>query len=257
MSYDRGPLSEAQLSDIDQQALASYVAQRAPTLHRELGAEDAASRLGLTHKSGPRMLPTPAGLLLFGLVPQLMHPEWGLSALRVDGRSMSDPIAAREDLEGPLGQLLDRGLAFVREHTHTLTNQAQPDSQAEEYPLGAVREALVNALLHRDLRKSGRVALRIFDDRLEVWSPGGPPDAAGDLDDLAQDGGVSMPRNPLLAATARTLGLGEQLGRGLPTMRRAVAASSALKLDIRCTMRDVLVTFPSRLLHPRDRRALS
>ena len=76
-----------------------------------------------------------------------------------------------------------------------------------------MREAVVNALVHRDLRRAGRIAIRRFHDRLEVWSPGSLPEGLSDVSELLREGGVPHPRNPILAAFARSLGIGEQRPR--------------------------------------------
>ncbi len=249
MSFERTPLVTAEIDDLDQEALESFIKQRAPASIRDRGSELVALKLGLLARSGSRVVPTVAAMLLFGKLPQLLHPEWGVSALRVAGLLLSDPLAARADLEGNIPSLLEQSLAFVRDHSRTAADQVTLNDVAGEYSETAVREALLNALLHRDLRKTGRVAVRMFNDRLEVWSPGGPTDAAGDLEELCQEGGVSMPRNGLLAAIARAMGLGDQVGRGLPIMRRAVADISQQRFEIRTSSRDVLVVIPSRLQH--------
>lgn len=256
MSFERGALATAQLEDLDLDRLMAFAERRSPFL-AGLPPDEAAARLGLAHKAGPRTMPTAAGLLTFGRLPQLMHPEWGVAAVRIDGLAISDPIRAREDIEGDVLTLVRASQSFVERHTRTLTDQVQPDCAESEYADVALREALANAVLHRDLRKSGRVALRIFDDRLEVWSPGGLPDGVGELDELVQDGGVSLPRNPLLAATARLLGLGEQLGRGLATMRRAVTQLPSQRLEIRSSPSDFLVVLPSQLRRPLSARPLT
>jgi predicted HTH transcriptional regulator len=61
---------------------------------------------------------------------------------------------------------------------------------------------------------------------------------------------VSLPRNPLLAATARTMGLGEQIGRGLAIIRRTVAQGIQIPVEIATTQNDVLLIIPSALQHP-------
>lgn len=191
-------------------------------------------RLGLLARMGSKLHPTAVGLLAFGRVPQLYHPEWGVSVVRVAGGELTDALVDKRDLEGNLAALVASTLSFVAERA--------PD----EHPTEAVREALVNALVHRDLRKTARVALRIFDDRLEVQSPGGLPEGLGDLEDAIETGGVSLPRNPLLAATARALGLAEQLGRGLPLLRRAATLAQATRALVSTSATSVLVVLPSR-----------
>lgn len=85
-----------------------------------------------------------------------------------------------------------------------------------EIPMVAIREAVVNAVLHRDYDDPGNVQICIFDDRLEVWSPGllvGTPDLAT-LGDEAR----SVPRNRNLVRLAKSLGLVEAWGTGFQRM---------------------------------------
>ncbi len=251
MSAERTPITTASVDDLDPDAFDAFVARRAPPYLATSAAEEVAVRLGLLARLGSRVHPTPVGLLAFGRAPQLYHPEWGLSAVRVRGGSLADPIVAREDLEGPLPELVDRALAFVRAHTGVTDD----DPTTQEYPLFAVREAVVNALVHRDLRKPARAMLRIFDGRLEVWSPGGFPEGLGDPDDALEGGGISVPRNPLLASVARALGLGEQVGRGFVSIRRALAEGTrdpSHRLEIQASPAGVLVRMPSRWRAERD-----
>lgn len=237
----------AHWDDLDRKALEEYLQRRAPQLAGSHPIELVATKLGLAHKTSSGVVPTGAGLLLFGQLPQLTQPHWGVTAVQVRGQTLADHIAARVDLEGPVVRLVEQALEFVREHSRSITDQVSSSDTAVEYPEAAVREAVINAVLHRDLRLSGRVAVRLFDDRLEVWSPGGPLGPLAPLEELLQSGGISMPRNVHLAAAARVLGLGEQLGRGLPTMRRAVAEATQQDVEIRTSAADVLVVLPSGL----------
>ena len=172
MSHERLPVTGADLDDLDLATLESYVRRRAPGLVEAGSLEEAGIRLGLLAKQAPRVVPTAVGLLVFGRMPQLVMPDWGVAAVAVQGSTLADPLGARLDLEGNLAGLVTQALAFVREQAGG-RGASLPDG-AEEYPEAAVRETVVNALVHRDLRRTGRVAVRLFLDRLEVWSPGGP-----------------------------------------------------------------------------------
>ncbi len=230
------------LDDLDQEALERFVIDRAPELVAALGRDDAAIRLGLLAKVAPRLAPTQVGLYVFGKVPQYVAPEWGVACVAFDGRTLSDPIASRVDVEGPLTVLVAKVLAFV--------DEAQRGPSARYSP-EIVREVVVNALVHRDLRRPSRVSVRLFADRLEVHSPGGPPEGYADLDDLAREGGVSVPRNPLLASVARRLGLGEQLGRGLVRIVTEGSAGLDERVEIRATAKEVLVCLPPSIASAR------
>lgn len=245
--FERSAIRDATLDDLDATALAAYVRQRAPNLSAE--GDDLAIRTGMAARLGQSVVPTAAGLLLFGRLPQLLFPQWGLCAVRIRGTTMAAPVAARADLEGPLAALVSGALRFVGENTFTATDQVHKGAIATEYPAAAVREALVNALVHRDLRHTSRVALQVFDDRLVVRSPGGLPQGLPPLDELSVFGGVSVPRNPLLATSARILGLGEQLGRGLTIIRRE-AREQTLSIRIVASQHEVRVEIPSELRPP-------
>lgn len=246
VSFERSPVLGAELFDLDQGTLQSYLRHRAPLMVESMPPEQLATTFGLLASAGGRAVPTVAGLILFGVHPQVLHPEWGLAAVRVRGTKMADPVAERRDLEGKLSALLEQALQFVAEHTQSVPNLVHPEEAEPEYPVIAVREALLNALVHRDYRLSGRTVLRIYDDRLEVWSPGGMPVSLS-LEHLARLGGVSFPRNPILAAAARSLGLIDQIGRGLPTIRCSISEVSHLPAQFGASPSDFLVVLPSRL----------
>ncbi len=243
MSIERLAVSSAELGDLDLEALHAFVAERAPRLSAELTREDAAARLGFLTKVAARYAPSLVGLYVFGQTPQHHLPEWGVACVACAGSHLVDPVEERADLEGNLTALVGGALDFVRARC------GGARSAEAEFDERAVREALVNALIHRDLRRPSRVALRVFVDRLEVWSPGGPPEGVADLDEVAREGGFSHARNPLLAATARQLGLCDQIGRGLASLGEA--ATDDRRVEIRCTPRDVLVVMPSRWRRPR------
>ena len=77
------------------------------------------------------------------------------------------------------------------------------------------------------------------------------------FEELAREGGVSVPRNPLLAAIARELGIGEQIGRGLALVARATSTPADGRVELRATPRDVLVMIPSRWQRLRAAQELS
>lgn len=239
MSGERLAVSAADLDDLDGKELFRFVELRARTLLALHPREEVAQRLGLLAKVAPRLVPSVAGLYLFGLLPQSVFPEWGVVCVEIDGTSMRDPVRAQENFDGNVFALLEQTLAFVRAQN--------PGDDLAAYAEREVREAVVNALVHRDLRRPSRVAVRLFRDRLEVWSPGGPPEGLGDLEELAREGGVSQPRNPVIASAARVLGMGEQLGRGLPTLSGTPNEPATLEVPrIRATPREVTVTLPAK-----------
>lgn len=204
-----------------------YVERRAPGSVRLNGLRlsDVAVSWGLAIRQDEQMRPTVAGVLLFGLHPQALHPHWGVGAVRLAGDSLTDPILDRTDLEGPADVLLDEAIAFARRNMRMAAVFAPGEvvrQDVPEYPLAAVREVLTNAIVHRDYGATGRVILRLFEDRLEVTNPGGLP---GDLtlDEITTHGGASYPRNPIVARVMRDWGRMEEIGRGLLRIQREMA----------------------------------
>ena len=138
---------------------------------------------------------------------------------------------ARDDdeHEGGILTLLDRAKAFVRRNSR-MPWRKMPDGSGRveypEYPLDAVEEALVNALIHRDYLVIGsEVHVDIFDDRLEIYSPGGMP--SGELvQSLDMRSIPSERRNPVVADLFQRLRLMERRGSGFKKIIGAYRAES-------------------------------
>jgi ATP-dependent DNA helicase RecG len=89
-----------------------------------------------------------------------------------------------------------------------------------EYPLSAVREAILNALIHRDYTSTGRIQIRVYDDRMVITNPGGLPEGIT-VSDLLREPHGSLPRNPILAQVCYYARYVEQWGSGTIRMRNA------------------------------------
>ncbi len=248
--FERSSVPGSLPDDLDMDAVRAFIHLRAERLLRQGSLEEAAVRVGILARSGTTYQATVTGLCLFGHQPQLFFPQWGLAVVRLNGLSLACPVAQRIDLEGPLPHLVDQAMEAL-EGLCRLGNEPQADIGAE-YARLALREVLLNALIHRDLRLSGRVTVRVFDDRIEVWSPGGAHLGNTSLEELTQAGGLSLPPNVMIATAARVLGLGEQLGRGMVLLKNACARFTSLPVELSVGANDVLVSLPSATRHPGD-----
>lgn len=144
------------------------------------------------------------------------------------GAGVMDALDDRE-YTGSVLSLFEYGNAFVKANSRTMWHKL-PGGRAEfpEYPERAVEEALANALIHRDYAQFGsEVHLAMYDDRLEVVSPGGmfdggvPIQERGDLLSIA-----SARRNPIVADVFGRLRYAERRGSGLRKIIDAYAQSS-------------------------------
>ena len=125
----------------------------------------------------------------------------------------------KETFNGPIYEQIDKALSFILRHIN-IGLRLRKDSIAHEdiyeLPKDAIRESLANAMVHRNyIQIEGRTMVAVFDDRVEVMSPGTlPPGLA--LEDALAGGMIS--RNPILAETFRTSGTIEGWGSGMGRM---------------------------------------
>jgi ATP-dependent DNA helicase RecG len=166
-------------------------------------------------------IPTTAALLLFGRQPTRFLPQASVKLAHFRGTEVDGPIVDRKEVFGTLDKIIEDTARFVSNNMRIPARiEGIYREDMPEYPLVAVREAITNALAHRDYSISGqKVAVRVFDDRLEVESPGG---LAGPVT-LENLGQKRYSRNPLLARLMYELRLVEEMGTGIRRMRRALA----------------------------------
>ena len=219
-SYEERPVPGATIDDLDPDIIAEYAAkrtERAPRGERLAGDEllIEAGALGLDGR------PTTAGMLLFGRHPQRYVEQSGLVFVRFAGTDPRGPgglpgYGRREELNGPLARVIEGAWRVLGEEMRRdavipgLTRE-----ERTEYPLFAVREALVNAVCHRDYCIKGlRVEIRMFDDRLEIISPGGLPGHIT-LENIVEE---HFSRNPRIVRGLYYWGYIEELGLGIDRM---------------------------------------
>lgn len=168
-------------------------------------------------------------VLLFARHPQRFFPEAQVKCARFAGTN-SVRFLDEKTFEGNMLSQMDQALAFVARNTRQeirITGRAERETIAE-YPEDAVREAIVNAVCHRDYAAVGTVQVRIYDDRLEVWNPGAlPPELS--IESLTREH-PSRPRNPRLAQALYRARLIEHWGTGTLRMIQA-AKDRRLKLE--------------------------
>ena len=125
-------------------------------------------------------------------------------------------ILDRRDFTGDLYSIYEECMAYVQSRLNTaLIPHARGRDERLELPEQALREALVNAVVHRDYRSTANVQVHIYHDRLEIITPGGLP--AGMKEE--ELGHKSVPRNPLLFGLFYRMNLVEQIGSGIQRIR--------------------------------------
>ncbi len=118
--------------------------------------------------------PTNTGLLFFGKNPSEFIPQNEIRIARFKGITRRETIDSQE-IKGPIYKMLDEVEIFFKRNTR-LANKIVDFKRVDipEYPYGAIREALINAIAHRDYNRSeAPIMFSIFDDRVEISNPGG------------------------------------------------------------------------------------
>lgn len=225
------PVSGSSLRDLDLRRLRDYFVRvreqavpdegdeagwRTLLVNTEFVADEASSSAALV-----------AGLLLFGGNPNRHLPQAGIDAAAYPGIEKDYAARERTSLRGPMtplfgsGGLVENGLVeqaveFVRRHTAVSASLEGGARRAEhwEYPEEAIREAVVNALVHRDyLLSSTDIELSIYADRIEIISPGRLPNG---ITPARMKTGCRASRNQLLKDVMRDYGYLEHMGMGVP-----------------------------------------
>ena len=166
-------------------------------------------------------------------------------------RGVSDThILDRKELTGDLYSIFEDCMAYMQAKLNTaLIPHARGRDERLELPEDALREALVNAIAHRDYQSTANVQVHIFRDRLEIVTPGGLP-AGMREEDL---GTKSVPRNPLLFGMLYRMGLVEQIGSGIRRIRQLCRDYSVAEPVIDVSENWVTTTFARKVEHAAHR----
>ena len=156
------------------------------------------------------------------------------------------PSSVREECSGPLVETVDRCLRFLGRHTRRFESVTGLRREAlPEYPESVLREAIVNALAHRDYGLEGAtVDITVWDDRIEVRSPGPLPGHIT-TDNMREE---HYSRNPRIMRVLKTMGLVEEYGEGIDRMYTEMESRLMEPPAFEATASSVTVTLRNRFL---------
>jgi ATP-dependent DNA helicase RecG len=208
----------ARLDDLAWDRVESYLA--------DLGGLPASSREGALLRRGclaqadGELRPTYAGLLLFGREPQRWIRSSEILVARYAGETMSDRFV-KEEVRGTLPEQIRRAEAFVVSNMRRGVRLLGLERVEEtEYPPDVVREAIVNAVAHRDYQIRGdEIRILLFSDRIEFYSPGRLPGHVT-VKNLVDE---RFSRNETIVQVLSDMGFIERLGYGIDRMIRSMA----------------------------------
>ncbi|HWG37824.1 MAG TPA: ATP-binding protein [Terriglobales bacterium] len=221
------PLAGSNLSHLDLRRLVNYFRDIRAQIAPALGDASAWSSLLENTEFIIEDAVGVGGMLLFGIAPNRFLPQAGIDCAAYAGREKDYASGERLTLRGPLTPLrqatgetvelglVEHALAFIRRNA-TRSAELIDGRKIEPpiYPEAALRETIVNALIHRDyLLASTDIELSIYADRLEVISPGRLPNG---ITPARMRAGTRAARNQLLKDVMRDYGYLEHMGMGVP-----------------------------------------
>ncbi|MCX7858875.1 MAG: DeoR family transcriptional regulator [Chloroflexus sp.] len=237
LGWERQVPPGAALAELDPDLIAAYA--------RRVGPPAGDDPLALLTRRGCLIegAPTNAGLLLFGRDVAARFPQAEITLVRYRGREPAD-VFEREDICAPLPEAIRRAERWLNEHMRKGSRMIGLEREDwTQFPPGAVREALVNAVAHRDYAARGEgIRITLFSDRLEVYSPGRLPGHVT-LDNIRAE---RFSRNPAIVQVLADLGLVERLGYGIDRMLRQLAAAGLPPATFRETAAGFLVVLPGQ-----------
>ena len=213
-SWDALPATDKTVVDIDLDAVADYIAASTRIGRRHFAANadpvDVLRKLELLKDDAA----TWAAVLLFGKRPQspLIQATVHCGRFRQRTHIMDDRL-----IEGSILHQIDETMDFLQKHINVrfeITGEKAQRDTIWDYPLRALREAVTNAICHRDYSSSSDIQIKVFDDSIRIWSPGV---LAYDLsfEQLRKGDYSSRPRNKLIAQVFYDMEIIERYGSGI------------------------------------------
>ncbi len=214
LCFDETP-SNAGMDDLDSTKIKRYLNLRKQNDFLETHSmEDFLVSMQLAKRNGEIKVKN-AATLFFAKNPTLFNPQMEIKLVRFEGTEQVK-IVSHELVQADLIESIDRSMAFIKANIPK-SIEIKNELKREEryfYPIDVIREAIVNAIVHRDYFSKDAIQIYIFDDRIEITNPGSLPQA------LPKElfGTISVQRNPITYRMLRDYGYVEGLGSGIPRM---------------------------------------
>jgi len=214
--WDERVCEDAGLKDIDKKKVRRYLERREEIRKvrkpKKMDMGSLLLNIGAAKTVNDKIKPTNAGILFFGKNPQRFVLQSQLRTARFAGRTLTGDFLDRLDCSGTLWEIIEQAEDFVRKNIRLFGFRTEYSFQRIdklEYPIKAVREALINALIHRNYFEPADTRVAIFDDRIEIISPGSFPIS------VTPEKPKHVPVNPVLCQLVYDIGLIEKYGSGI------------------------------------------
>lgn len=255
--YDRQFIEIAGISDLDINLITSIC--QSERFLKSMSAEKFLQYLELAEFDGNNLRLRRAALLLFAKNAVKWHPRSRVRILKIKGleEKTGENFNVQEvgEVSGNIFQLIDSSWELLRPHlTETRFSKDAKFQTQIIYPELACRETLINAITHRDYSIEGRgIELKIFDDRLEILSPGKLLSSIT-IKDLEELKGVHQSRNTYIARALREFGYVRELGEGIRRIFEVMKGNDLVKPKIESPNKSFIVTLYYKFVYTKEEK---
>ena len=221
LHYEVAPVPRSDIRDLNLFLLDNYLTDYRNISLDQLEKDEQITLLQNLSLLTPSGTATVLGIILFGKAPSLFLAGTAIQVVIYDGTTKIDAVHDHKIFSQALVADLPGLIAFVNQYNpHSFDNSSGQRIEKMQYPDFAIREAIVNAVCHRDLTLQGQlISIEIYSDRIEIISPGGLPNTQT-IERMKT--GLSYARNPLLLQYLYDYRYVERLGRGVPKILTAM-----------------------------------
>ena len=209
--------SEAKIDDLDESRVKQYLIKRGQADYLKSNSLQEFIISNMLGKLNGKLKLKNIAVLFFAKEPHRWHPQSEVRIVRFSGSEPINIVAQRDFRSDPI-ENIEQTITFIKENISKrfiIPEDSPRRIEIEEYPTAVIREAVVNAIAHRDYYSYDSIQINIFEDRIEISNPGGLPQG------LTKEFFVkrSVRRNPLTYRILRDCHYVEGLGLGVPQMR--------------------------------------
>lgn len=237
--YDETPISKASFTTLDIEYLKDFLGKYLGISPKESLIENYLKNLKvITHNKKPTL----AGTLFFGKNPQQLIPFAKIIAAYIPGKDISIPPSDRKDLEGKIPDILENSLKFLR--LYLKEEHRIKSFKAESYPEipeEVFRECIVNAVAHRDYTINASIRLFIFEDRIEIRTPGKLPNTVT-IENMKVS--IHVPRNPVIYNLLNKMGMVTDVGSGVPRVIKIIKEKLNKEIGLNSTEAEFILSIP-------------
>lgn len=240
--YDEIPVTRSKFGDFDinsfQQFLSDYLSLQITDNEKEI--EYYAKNFHLINED---LTPTVSGILFFGKNPQNFLTQARIICAAIEGNDIAIPPSDRKEINSTIPKMIADSESFLKIHLTQKHEIKDFEKEVkEEIPFTALREALVNAIAHRDYTINQAIRVLVFSDRVEIRSPGILPNTV--TVDSMRVGGSHVLRNPTIYNMLIKFKMVTDLGSGVRRIIKLVKDHLGKDVLLTPTTNEFILTIP-------------